>query len=84
MGRISQDTEQTTSTKLDESTLIIDTSRNEGSRRVPVRFEPSLKIRGGAKGAGGLGFFPGMMVALKGKNGGGGWFSVSEILIVSS
>lgn len=50
--------------------------------RVPLRFDASLKIRGGARGAGGIGLFPGALVALTGKNGGGGWFSVSEILVV--
>lgn len=50
--------------------------------RIPLRFDPSLKIRGGAQGAGGLGLFPGAIVSLKGKNGGGGWFLVTEILAV--
>lgn len=50
--------------------------------RIALRFDPALKIRGGPQGAGGLGFFPGAMVALKGKNGGGGWFLVTEILAV--
>jgi hypothetical protein len=52
--------------------------------RVPLRFVPDVKIRGGAKGAGGIGFFPGAIVALRGKNGGGGWFLVTEILAVGS
>lgn len=50
--------------------------------RIALRFDPALKFRGGPQGAGGLGFFPGAMVALKGKNGGGGWFLVTEILAV--
>jgi DNA polymerase alpha subunit B len=49
--------------------------------RVPLRFDPSLKIRGGAQGTG-VGLFPGAIVALKGKNGGGGWFLVNEVLVV--
>ncbi|KAF9027142.1 DNA polymerase alpha, subunit B [Hymenopellis radicata] len=82
VGRITQDTEQSTSSKLDESTLLIDTARSMGSGKhmVPIRFDQSVKIRGGAKGSGGLGVFPGALVALKGKNGGGGWFSVTEFL----
>lgn len=51
--------------------------------RIPLRFDPVIKIRGCAKGAGGLGLFPGSIVALKGRNGGGGWFQVSEVLGVS-
>lgn len=50
--------------------------------RTPLKFDPIVKIRGGPKGAGGVGLFPGAIVALKGKNGGGGWFNVSEILTV--
>lgn len=62
---------------------MIESSRmlSSGSR-VPLRFGPSLKIRGGAQGAGGVGLFPGAMIALRGKNGGGGWFLVSEVLVV--
>ncbi len=84
VGRITQDTEQSTSSKLDESTLLIDTARSMGSGKhmVPIRFDQSVKIRGGAKGSGGLGVFPGALVALKGKNGGGGWFTVTEVLVV--
>lgn len=50
--------------------------------RVPLKFDPNVKVRGGPKDAGGVGFFPGSIVALKGKNGGGGWFTVSEIVVV--
>jgi DNA polymerase alpha subunit B len=42
----------------------------------------AAQVRGFAKGAGGVGLFPGAIVALRGKNGGGGAFSVSEILAV--
>jgi len=52
--------------------------------RVPLRFDPALKIRGGAKGAAGVGLFPGAIVALRGKNGGGGRFLVTEVLAVST
>lgn len=48
--------------------------------RVPLRFSPELKLRRTIQGAGGLGLFPGAIVTLKGKNGGGGFFVVDEIL----
>jgi len=50
--------------------------------RVPLRFDQSLKIRGGPGGVGSIGLFPGAIVALRGRNGGGGWFLVTEILSV--
>ncbi|KAK0464553.1 DNA polymerase alpha subunit B [Desarmillaria tabescens] len=81
VGRIVQESEAESGTKLTESSLTLETSRMMGSgSRVPLRFAPSLKIRGGALGAGGISFFPGALVALKGKNGGGGSFLASEIL----
>lgn len=52
--------------------------------RVPLRFDSEVKIRGGAAGAGGIGLFPGAIVALRGKNGAGERFHVDEILAVSS
>ena len=50
--------------------------------RVPLRFLPDVKVRGGPKGQASIGLFPGAIVALKGRNGGGGWFSVSEVMTV--
>lgn len=50
--------------------------------RVPLRFTPNFKVRGGPKGQASVGLFPGAVVALKGKNGGGGRFSVSEVMAV--
>lgn len=83
VGRIVQESEAEPGTKLTESSLILETSRMLGSgSRVPLRFSPALKIRGGALGAGGISFFPGALVALQGKNGGGGSFLASEILAV--
>lgn len=62
---------------------MIESSRMLSSgTRVQLRFDPSIKIRGGVQGAGSVGLFPGTMVALRGKNGGGGWFLVNEILVV--
>ncbi|KAL4252758.1 DNA polymerase alpha subunit B [Pleurotus pulmonarius] len=67
--------------KLADSSLALESSRMMGSgRRVPLRFEPTLKIRGGPKGVTKSGFFPGMITALKGRNGGGGWFAVDEVI----
>lgn len=85
VGRIVLDSESTSSgsVKLNEASLHLESSRLMGSGyRVPIRFEPNLKIRGGPKGQGGIGLYPGAIVALKGKNGGGGWFSVQEIFSV--
>ncbi|KAK1234537.1 DNA-directed DNA polymerase alpha subunit pol12 [Marasmius sp. AFHP31] len=70
VGRITHDTE--TTVKLTEASLTLESSRMLcGGVRVPLRFEPSLKIRGGAQGAGAATIFPGAIVALKGKNGSG-------------
>lgn len=51
--------------------------------RVPLRLDAALRIRGSVQGAGGTGLFPGAIVALKGKNGGGGYFLATEVLSVS-
>ena len=50
--------------------------------RVPLRFAANFKVRGGPKGQANVSLFPGAIVALKGRNGGGGWFSVNEVLSV--
>lgn len=50
--------------------------------RVPIRFAPETKLRGGTKGVSGMSFFPGAIVALRGRNGGGGFFLVKELLSV--
>ncbi|KAJ4000431.1 DNA polymerase alpha/epsilon subunit B-domain-containing protein [Lentinula boryana] len=83
VGRIVHDLDS--DAKLTESTLTLETSRrlsDHSGKRIPVRFHPALRIRGGAQGAGGLGLFPGAIVALKGKNSGTGSFSATEILVV--
>ncbi|KAJ3788328.1 DNA polymerase alpha/epsilon subunit B-domain-containing protein [Lentinula aff. detonsa] len=83
VGRIVHDLDS--DAKLTESTLTLETSRrlsDHSGKRIPVRFHPALRIRGGAQGAGGLGLFPGAIVALKGRNGGTGSFSATEILVV--
>ncbi|KAG6910686.1 hypothetical protein DXG01_008730 [Tephrocybe rancida] len=82
IGRIvhDSDTSDATLPKLTETSIALETTRATGGSRVALRFDAALTIRGGAQGAGGVGLFPGAIVALKGKNGGGGWFLVKEIL----
>ncbi|KAI0372220.1 DNA polymerase alpha, subunit B [Pilatotrama ljubarskyi] len=83
VGRIVLDAESTSSgpVKLNEASLMIESSRMMGSgARVPLRFDPAVKVRRGARNTGGVGLFPGAIVALKGKNGGGGSFLATEIL----
>ncbi|PFH53387.1 hypothetical protein AMATHDRAFT_137918 [Amanita thiersii Skay4041] len=82
VGRIVQEAEAaSSSSKLNDATIHLESSRMHGSgSRVPLRFSPFLKIRGCIRGAKSVGFFPGAITVLKGKNGGGGWFQVSEIL----
>ncbi|KAA1479312.1 hypothetical protein DENSPDRAFT_789044 [Dentipellis sp. KUC8613] len=83
VGRITLDSESSSAgaVKLNEASLCLESSRMMGSGiRVPLKFEQTVKVRCGPKGQGGAGLFPGAIVALKGKNGGGGWFSASEVL----
>ncbi|KAF8630838.1 hypothetical protein AX17_005197 [Amanita inopinata Kibby_2008] len=82
VGRISQEIGTTApSSKLSETTITLESSRMLGSgARTALRFDPLVKIRGCAKGVEGIGLFPGSIVALKGRNGGAGWFQASEIL----
>lgn len=84
VGRITVDAEASSvSGKLNEASLHLESSRMMGSGvRVPLKFMPDFKVRGGPKGQGNIYLFPGAIVALKGKNGGGGWFSVSEVMAV--
>ncbi|KAI0335848.1 DNA polymerase alpha, subunit B [Cubamyces sp. BRFM 1775] len=82
VGRIVQDSETSSgAVKLNEASLMLESSRMMGSgARVPLRFDPSVNVRRGPRGVGGQGIFPGAIVALKGKNGGGGSFLAAEIL----
>ncbi|KAG5645477.1 hypothetical protein DXG03_006022 [Asterophora parasitica] len=84
IGRIVHDADtSTTPAKLTEATVALETSRMVSSgARVPLRFDPELTIRGGVQGVGSVSLYPGGIVALKGKNGGGGWFLVTEILSI--
>ncbi|KZT28868.1 DNA polymerase alpha subunit B [Neolentinus lepideus HHB14362 ss-1] len=79
VGRIVSDVESA-APKLNDASIVLESSKMMGSgARMPLRFDPQLKIRG-AEGAGGIGLFPGAIAALNGKNGGGGYFLVNEIL----
>ncbi|KAI0754917.1 DNA polymerase alpha, subunit B [Daedaleopsis nitida] len=82
VGRVALDSESSSGpVKLNEASLMLESSRMMGSGvRVPVRFDPEVSVRRGKRGMGGQGFFPGAIVALKGKNGGGGSFLATEIL----
>lgn len=83
VGRICGDADSSngTSSKLMEGSIFLESSRMMGSgARTLLRFSPTLKLRGTTQGAGGLGLFPGAIVALKGRNGGGDFFAVEEIL----
>ena len=85
IGRITLDAESSSSgsVKLNEASLCLESSRMMGSgARVPLKFDSNVKLRASVKGLGSVGLFPGAIVALKGKNGGAGWFSASEILTV--
>lgn len=51
--------------------------------QIALKFDPTLVIRNNIRGARGIGLFPGAIAAMKGRNGGGGYFLVKEILAVS-
>lgn len=77
----------TDSARVSAASIFLESSRFLGSgRRVALRFLPfpELKIRGGAPGVKSFGLFPGCLVCVKGKNGGGGAFVVEEVLMVGS
>ncbi|KAJ7644276.1 DNA polymerase alpha/epsilon subunit B-domain-containing protein [Roridomyces roridus] len=82
VGRIVQDDDAAEdSSKLVEGGIALESSRNLGQgSRIPLRFNSDLRIRGGVQGGGSSIFFPGAIAALRGKNGGGGYFQVSEVL----
>ncbi len=58
-GRIQLEWDQTSNSKLNENSLVLETSRLLGrGNRIGLRFEREVNVRGGAKGEGGVGFFP--------------------------
>ncbi|KAH8825060.1 DNA polymerase alpha subunit B [Flagelloscypha sp. PMI_526] len=83
VGRITHDSDTTDdSSKLKEKNLTLEPSSvfAYSRSRIQIRFEASVKVRGGPKGASYVGMFPGAIVALRGMNRSGDWFSVSEVL----
>lgn len=82
---------------LSESNLVLESSRMLGAGTViPLIFSPNCRLKTdpenngeefglekGTKSKTQLGLYPGMIVGLKGKNGGGNTFTVDEILLVS-
>ena len=85
IGRVvhDADTENTALSRLTETSVALEASRVHGGKRVALRFDSSVAIRGAPQGVNSVGLFPGSIVAFKGKNDGGGWFLVKEILSVS-
>ncbi|KAJ9107993.1 hypothetical protein QFC20_003679 [Naganishia adeliensis] len=63
--------------------LQLESSRAMGNgKRTPLRFSTNgVKVREGTPGVGGFGWFPGCLVGLKGRNGGGGSFEVDEVIM---
>ena len=76
----------TDSSKVAVSSLYLESSRLVGGgKRISLRFSSPdiMKVKGGAPGMKGFGIFPGCLVCVKGRNGGGGAFVVEEVLMVS-
>lgn len=74
----------TDTNKPTETSLLLESSRALGDgKRIPLRFSRDVKVRGNAPGAKGFGVWPGCLVGLKGRNGGGGAFVVEEVMLVS-
>lgn len=85
VGRITLDADSSaeTSVRLNEASLTLESSRAMGSgARIRLRFDTNVRMKGMKRGIGGLGVFPGAIVALRGRNGGGGSFTVTEVLSV--
>jgi hypothetical protein len=79
VGRICPETD---GAKLSETSTWLESSRYSGAGvRVMLRFDENCVVRNGAA-EGGIGLFPGMIVGVKGRNAGGGYFSVKEIFQV--
>ena len=84
VGRICNDPDSADpSAKLTEGSIYIESSRMMGSgSRIPLRLSASIKLRSFQQGVNSVGLFPGAIVALRGRNGGGGFFLVDEVLNV--
>ncbi|KIJ54843.1 hypothetical protein M422DRAFT_200787 [Sphaerobolus stellatus SS14] len=86
VGRLCLDHEtdsNSPSSKPTATNLVLEASRFGGSgERIPLKFEPDFKIHGASDSTSGKSLFTGEILALRGKNGGGGWFLVQEVLPV--
>ena len=74
----------TDNAKVNAGSLYLESSRLLGAgKRIGLKFRPpgELKVRGGAPGVKSFGVFPGCLVCVKGRNGGGGAFVVDEVLM---
>lgn len=59
---------------------MIESSRMMGSGyRTPLKFNPNFNILSGSPS---VSLFPGMVLAARGRNGAGGWFSISDVIDV--
>ena len=86
MGRICGDADSSSvpTSKLTEGSIYLESTRATGyGGRILLKFDSQLKFRGIPEGVTSLGIFPGVIVALKGRNGGGGCFVVKEVYSVS-
>ena len=75
----------TDNAKVTSTSVYLESSRLlGGGRRVSLRFASpdALRVRGGAPGVKGFGLFPGCLVCVRGRNGGGGVFVAEEVLMV--
>jgi len=77
-GRICAESQEA---KLSEQACWLETSRMLGhGRRVRLQWTTDLKVHGVGPMEQGIGLFPGAIVGLRGRNGGGTYFNVQEIL----
>lgn len=74
----------TDNAKVNAGSLYLESSRLLGAgKRIGLKFKGpgELKVRGGAPGVKGFGVYPGCLVCVKGRNGGGNSFVVEEVLL---
>ena len=74
----------TDNAKVNAGSLFLESSRLLGAgKRISLKFKGpgELKVRGGAPGVKGFGVYPGCLVCVKGRNGGGNSFVVEEVLL---